>query len=140
MNRHRIILPGTWILLLLWAAPAALWARTPWLEKVPPHERERQNRMAGKAEAVSAGRLLFEEHCAKCHGADADGKGKRPSLRTVRVQEKATPGDLHWLLRNGNLRRGMPSWSKLPDPQLWQIVTFVRSLKNQEADPSPAHE
>jgi len=29
----------------------------------------------------------------------------------------------------------MPVWSKLPEPQRWQIVTFVKSLT-----PSPAAE
>lgn len=85
--------------------------------------------MAADPQAAAAGRLLYEDHCAQCHGADADGKGRRPSLRSVRVQETATPGDLHWFLRNGSLQRGMPSWSKLPDPQLWQIVTYLKSLK-----------
>jgi mono/diheme cytochrome c family protein len=58
------------------------------------------------------------------------GKGKRPSLRSERVQNDATPGDLHWLLVNGSLQRGMPSWSKLPDQQLWHIITYVKSLKS----------
>jgi mono/diheme cytochrome c family protein len=44
------------------------------------------------------------------------------------VQQEATEGDLHWLLVNGNPRRGMPSWSRLPDPQLWQLVTYLKSL------------
>ena len=80
-------------------------------------------------EAAAAGRLLFLGHCAQCHGKDADGKGRRPALRSMRVQQIATPGDLHWFLVNGNLRRGMPSWSKLPSQQLWQIISYVKSLK-----------
>ena len=113
------------------AVPSLLAARTPWIERVPPREHERENTMAGDTDAVAAGRLLFEDHCARCHGEDAGGKGKRPSLRSERVQETATPGDLHWLLVNGSLGRGMPSWSKLPDEQIWQIITYLKSLKNQ---------
>ena len=113
------------------AFPLLLAARTPWIEKVPPRERERENTMAGDADAVAAGRLLYEDHCARCHGDEAQGKGKRPSLRSERVQGTATPGDLHWLLRNGSLGRGMPSWSKLPDEQIWQIITYLRTLKTE---------
>ena len=113
------------------AAPTLLAARTPWIERVPAREHERENTMAGDRDAVAAGRLLFEDHCARCHGEHAEGKGKRPSLRSERVQDTATPGDLHWFLLNGSLARGMPSWSKLPDQQLWQLVTYLKSLKNE---------
>lgn len=119
------------ITMLSLAAPTMLAARTPWIEKVPPREHERENAMAGDADAVAAGRLLYEDHCARCHGDHAEGKGKRPSLRTERIQETATPGDLRWFLRNGSLGRGMPSWSKLPDPQLWQIITYLKTLKTE---------
>ena len=40
----------------------------------------------------------------------------------------ATPGTLFWLLTNGVVRRGMPVWSKLPEPQRWQLVSFIKSL------------
>jgi hypothetical protein len=31
-------------------------------------------------------------------------------------------------LTNGVVRRGMPVWSKLPEPQRWQLVTYLKSL------------
>jgi len=109
-----------------------------WLTEVPARDRQKTNPFRDRAQAVQAGRLLFEEHCAECHGNDAQGKNKRPSLRTVRIQS-ATEGDLHWLLVNGNVRHGMPSWSKLPDPQLWQLVAYLRSLKpSDESAPKSA--
>ena len=70
---------------------------------------------------------LFADHCSKCHGADALGRGKRPSLRSKEVQT-ATDGEIFWLLKNGNRRRGMPSWSSLPEPSRWQLVAYVKSL------------
>jgi len=99
-----------------------------WLAKVPARDRERANPYHGQTEAVAAGRRIFLDHCAQCHGDDAQGKGKKPSLRSPRVQEEATEGDVHWLLYNGNMGKGMPSWAKLPDQQLWQVVTYVKSL------------
>jgi len=44
--------------------------------------------------------------------------------------QQATPGTLFWILTNGVVRRGMPVWSKLPEPERWQIVTFLQSLKS----------
>ena len=99
-----------------------------WLAKVPAHDRDKTNPYQGQPEAVEAGRRIFVEHCAHCHGNDAQGTKKRPSLRTQRVQQQATEGDLHWLLVNGSMGHGMPSWSKLGDPQIWQVVSYVRSL------------
>jgi mono/diheme cytochrome c family protein len=94
--------------------------------KVPEKARAKNNPLARDPDAPVAGRKLFAQHCAECHGVTADG-GKAPSLRTEEVQE-ATPGTLFWILTNGVVRRGMPVWSKLPEPQRWQIVTFVKSL------------
>lgn len=100
-----------------------------WMSQVPAHDRQKTNPYHDRQDAIQAGRLLFSDHCAQCHGAEAQGINKRPSLRTPRVQSDATEGDLHWLLLNGNLRRGMPSWSKLPDQQLWQLISYLKSLK-----------
>ena len=34
-----------------------------------------------------------------------------------------------WLLTNGSMKNGMPSWSRLPEQQRWQIVSFLKSLQ-----------
>jgi mono/diheme cytochrome c family protein len=98
-----------------------------WLKHVPEADRKRVNPLAGQLEAIAAGGRLFEDHCAKCHGENAMGRGKRPSLRSDRVQG-ATDGEIFWLLRNGNLPKGMPTWSALPEPMRWQIIAYVKSL------------
>src|SRR5579863_5860932 len=54
-------------------------------------------------------------------GEAAEGSRKAPSLLADPVQQ-ATPGTLFWILTNGVVRRGMPVWSKLPEPERWQIV------------------
>jgi mono/diheme cytochrome c family protein len=95
--------------------------------KVPERARSRMNPLVNDPDAPVAGRKLFEQHCAECHGHTAEGSSKAPSLRAKEVQQ-ATPGTLFWILTNGVVRRGMPMWSKLPEPQRWQIVTFVKSL------------
>jgi hypothetical protein len=55
------------------------------------------------------------------------------SRRGKEVQQ-ATPGTLFWILTNGVVRRGMPVWSKLPEPQRWQIVTYLKSLGIREKE------
>jgi mono/diheme cytochrome c family protein len=100
-----------------------------WMSNVPQRDRERVNPYHDQPDAVAAGRRIFVDHCAHCHGNDAEGTKKRPSLKSARVQQDATDGDLHWLLVNGNRGQGMPSWVKLGDPQIWQVICYVKSLR-----------
>jgi mono/diheme cytochrome c family protein len=98
-----------------------------WLKHVPEADRKRVNPLAGQADAIAGGARIFDDHCAKCHGEDAMGHGKRPSLRSERVQQ-ATDGEIFWLLKNGNLGKGMPTWAALPEPMRWQVIAYVKSL------------
>lgn len=109
------------------------------LDKAPAKYRTRANPMAKDRDAVPAGKVLFEEHCAECHGENALGTKKAPSLRAPEVQT-APPGTLFWLLTNGVVRKGMPVWSRLPEPQRWQLVTFIQSLGPAESTENKATE
>jgi mono/diheme cytochrome c family protein len=91
---------------------------------------QQPNPYSDQAEAVMAGAKLFRAHCATCHGAAAEGRRDAPSLRTARVHERSDAA-LFSFLTNGDLKRGMPSWSRLPDERRWQIVAFLRSLRSQ---------
>jgi mono/diheme cytochrome c family protein len=97
------------------------------LLKAPGKAVARRNPLENDPDAVAAGGKLFAMHCAECHGDMAEGRRKAPSLLAGEVQQ-ATPGALFWILTNGVVRRGMPVWSKLPEPQRWQIVSYIKSL------------
>ena len=101
------------------------------LTKAPKKAVRRRNPLESDPEAVAAGAKLFDQHCAECHGEIAEGTHKGPSLRADEVQQ-STPGTLFWVLTNGVVRRGMPVWSKLPEPQRWQIVSYLKSLTPAE--------
>lgn len=103
------------------------------LENIPAKTRTRLNPYEGNPQAVQAGRKLYGRYCVECHSADARGRDKAPALDSETVQQ-AAPGDLFWFLTNGNLRTGMPSWSRLPEAQRWQIVAF---LKTSREPPTP---
>jgi mono/diheme cytochrome c family protein len=88
---------------------------------------QQSNPYAGQTEAVMAGAKLFRAHCASCHGAAAEGRETVPSLKTPRVHDRSDAA-LFSFLTNGDLKGGMPSWSRLPDERRWQIVAYLRSL------------
>lgn len=102
------------------------------IRKAPEKARAKRNPLEKDPDAVAAGRILFEQRCAECHGDNADGGKKGPSLRATAIQD-AEPGAVFWILTNGVVRKGMPVWSKLPEPQRWQLVRFIKSL-----GPTPA--
>ena len=58
----------------------------------------------------------------------AEGGKRGPNLLVPDVQN-AEPGTIFWILTNGVVRRDMPVWSKLPEPQRWQLVSFLDSLR-----------
>ncbi|HET9838005.1 MAG TPA: c-type cytochrome [Candidatus Angelobacter sp.] len=99
-----------------------------WKSRVPEKERARENPYDTQANAIAAGAKLFRQNCSSCHGSEATGKDKKPDLHTDRVRT-ATPGELEWLLKNGSMKNGMPSWSRLPEQQRWQIVSYLKSLQ-----------
>jgi mono/diheme cytochrome c family protein len=115
--------------LLLLSIPAAIFAEADgkWLHRVPDEDHARINPFRGQSQAEAAGKLLFQQNCAKCHGTEANGLRNRPSLRSERIRH-ATDGDLAWMLKNGNPYKGMPQWSSLPEQQRWQIIAFLRTL------------
>lgn len=101
--------------------------------RVPLAAHLETNPYAGQGDAVRAGRKLFARHCAACHAQD--GGARSAPLLDAATLGRATPGDLFWFLTNGDLRAGMPSWSRLPDQRRWQIVAFLGTLGEEAARP-----
>ncbi len=98
------------------------------IKRAPDKARIRKNPLESDPGAANAGGKLFERDCAGCHGLKGEGGKRAPSLLRDEVQQ-ATPGALFWVLTNGVVWHGMPVWSKLPEPQRWQIVTFLKSFR-----------
>ncbi len=98
------------------------------LSEAPESARALKNPFEGDKRAEAAGRKLFLRHCAECHGRDGQGIGKAADLHSAEFQS-APPGALFWSIRNGRLPKGMPAWSSLPDQQIWQLVTYLKTLR-----------
>lgn len=108
----------------------------PPLDRAPTKARSLTNPFAGQERARRAGEKLFRRECVECHGANAAGEGKAPPLN-LPVVTSAPPGAIFWVLRNGSLYRGMPSFAALPDQQRWQIVTYLYSLSGGNPAKAP---
>ena len=95
----------------------------------PPDAVAKSNPLAGNADAAAGGRKLFQRHCAECHGNDALGAKKKnaPALTSDVVQHQSD-GALFWKITNGKADGEMPSFSRLPELQRWQLVLYLRTL------------
>jgi mono/diheme cytochrome c family protein len=103
--------------------------------RAPQSAVERHNPLsANKPEVVAGGRKLFLRNCGECHGRDGFGiEKKRSADLQLRIVQEQSDGALFWKISNGNAPRGMPSWSKLPELQRWQLVLYIRTLKPSAA-------
>ena len=79
---------------------------------------------------IRAGGKLFAQHCASCHGVNASGGTRAPSLHTPSVQSMPDAA-LVQFLTDGDLRKGMPSWSRLPEERRRQLVRYIKSMSDR---------
>ena len=96
----------------------------------PVEAASRPNPLTTRPEAAPGGRKLFIRNCVECHGKDGTGIEKKHSADLqLPVVQQQSDGVLFWKITNGNTGRGMPSFSKLPELQRWQLVLYIRTLK-----------
>src|SRR6266851_2691941 len=93
------------------------------------NEMER-NPLAGNPEASAAGDRRFQQTCASCHGDSA----RAPSLATGAFTRGGQDWEIFQNIRNGIPGTQMLPFSGLSTEQIWQLVTYVRSL----TDSTPA--
>ncbi|MBL8178318.1 MAG: c-type cytochrome [Bryobacterales bacterium] len=90
----------------------------------------------GNPRAIEAGRKLFVNSCAGCHGVSAEG-GRGPNLRKRGVWHPLEDDAMYTIIRKGLPGADMPA-SNLTEEQAWQVAAFVRSLTSPAMEHPPA--
>jgi mono/diheme cytochrome c family protein len=73
--------------------------------------------------AADAGRDVYAEHCASCHGERLNATGAAPDLKLLRADQRA---QFDQMVRNG--KGQMPAWEgMINDEEIDQIWAYVRS-------------
>ena len=125
MNVWRSAL-GCFVLVVAWSKVGSP------VQQAPAGVANMKNPLAGDNQARRAGAKLYARECASCHGLKRQGIGKAPPLNRAEVY-RAAPGALFWVLRNGSLHQGMPSFAHLPAPARWQVITFLNEVRDTPA-------
>ena len=89
--------------------------------------------------AQERGGAVFAEHCARCHGARADGDSRlatvlKPPPANLRASEMSAADQERMVRLGGEAAFGrsptMPAWSPtLDDAQIRDVVAYIRSLR-----------
>ncbi len=134
-----------WMLLLLVVVGAvvlsACGSATPAPDKpVPADFAGKTNPVANDAAAIEAGKVIYTDNCATCHGDS--GKGDGPGGASLSPK----PGNLvsllpakqddfvYWVISEGGAATGksasMVAWNgTLSEEEIWQVIAYTRSLK-----------
>ncbi|HSI59929.1 MAG TPA: cytochrome c, partial [Ideonella sp.] len=129
--------------------PDDLGAIATWLRQLPLDTTPRAPeapRGALPAELLSAGRKLYEQHCAECHGDQGQGAaGIYPPLAGNRMVKMASPANLTRMVLEGGFGPttaahprpfGMPPFGPLlGDDDLAALLTYLRSAWGHDAAP-----
>ncbi|MEE2607688.1 MAG: c-type cytochrome [Pseudomonadota bacterium] len=80
---------------------------------------------------INQGERYFERQCSRCHGFDAKGNDETgaPDL-TGRLSRASSNVGIFNIIREGVPNTAMlPVDSDLPDERVWQLVTYIESLR-----------
>ena len=102
----------------------------------PNAEQARRNPYVNDASATEGGKTVFATTCAACHGPNGEGGGNVPALRSTTIRQ-ASDGELFWYITKGDVNNGMPSWAALPEVQRWQVIAYLRSIKDTAGSSPP---
>jgi mono/diheme cytochrome c family protein len=106
---------------------------------IPEEAKRRENPIQPSPQALDAARVLYSDHCERCHGKTGKGDGAdatkfstspRDLTDTSRMSAQSD-GELFYKISEG--RRPMPEFkTKLTEEQRWQLVLMMRSLASND--------
>jgi alcohol dehydrogenase (cytochrome c) len=85
-----------------------------------------------QAQDTNSVRLLFENRCGRCHGADGTGGDLGPPI-LLKLRGHTNP-ELRAIMREGLPTRGMPP-IQVSDAEIGSLVTFLRSIQPEKDAP-----
>ena len=127
-------------ILLLISAPGLISMRSdsqsqqePWI--VPDEIKNLKNPVMANDSSMKAGKLLYDKHCASCHGKTGLGDGiiagnleTFPGDFSGKEYQCQTDGEHFYKTKYG--RGDMPKYeNKIPDTDIWHMVNYMRSFK-----------
>lgn len=97
------------------------------------------------ADSQAKAKELYSIDCALCHNDNGDGKTDLattmaltlPDLSDPKTLQGVTDGDLFNLIRTGKDKMPGEDAARAKDPELWNLVIYVRNLSKAQAAAVP---
>jgi mono/diheme cytochrome c family protein len=102
---------------------------------IPEEAKLRQNPIHPSPQALDASRILYGDHCERCHGKTGKGDGPDATKFSTSPRDLSdssrmnaqSDGELFYKISEG--RRPMPEFkTKLTEEQRWQLVLLMRFM------------
>jgi putative heme-binding domain-containing protein len=101
-------------------------------------KRPQTNPVAGDAQAIELGRVMFRMSCSGCHGLRATGGRSGPDLTRGSFAAGDTDADLYRVITDGVPGTEMPAFGTWVEvDERWRLISYVRSLTPHESAPIP---
>src|SRR5438270_2709864 len=94
----------------------------------PPVPDEARNPLAGQAQAITKGTVLFRQECVFCHGVAARGGMRGPDLTTGSWTHGGSDAEIHRTISDGVPGTAMPP-NNLKTEEIWQLVAYLRTVQ-----------
>lgn len=107
---------------------------------LPDDADEKKNPLPVDDKLIAAGRAVFKDKCARCHGPGGLGDGPDADPDAVPDMDLTNPkradrnpdGIVYYKVWNGRRRPKMPAFSEeLNEQQVWSVVAYVQSLRRK---------
>jgi mono/diheme cytochrome c family protein len=137
--------PGALVLMLCLAVAgwALIHTKSGWV--APEEAKKLTNPVPPNDKSIAAGKAVYQDKCAKCHGDKGKGDGleahlywvKPPDFTDAEMMNGITDGEAFWKISQG--RWPMPGFEKqLTEEQRWQLVDYLRTLAPKPSSASQA--
>lgn len=129
----------------LWGLAAAMVVFAPWPQShlllTPAVATSLHQSPTGfTAQGIVRGQAVYQQHCVRCHGANANGEGPDaaqlamwPPTLNGALLWKRLDGELFWRVRHGMQSRSgtqtMPGFdtTQLTDAQVWEVLDYLQT-------------
>jgi len=128
------------LLTAMWVVDLSVFAHDGHKHKhAPASAKKLKNPLTATDENIAAGRVLFNQNCASCHGEDGKAKTDvaeamkvKPTDLTDKAMHGITDGEIHWVISNGIRKSGMPAFkTKTKLNERWQMTLYVKHLMGE---------